>query len=268
MSPALFLRRGFAVVAPFALLVAACGDDDDSAAEATEDAVNVSFTAPEDDDTFAGAVPFTMAADGLTIEPAGEVHADAGHFHVIADDGCVDVGEPVAKDADHLHFGKGQTEGKIYLEPGTHELCLQPGDGVHTALAPTDTVSVEVGIASRDELCAVIGVVDVLFEEADTGGAEFADRKVMYENIRRLFVQLDDGLDQVDADVRDSVAQAFTFGSDIATAFAEAADEASAVAAIEAIYGTVGVQSGADSPWAGGSAWVLEECGVDIDGEG
>lgn len=268
MTSFLLMRRAVAVVAPLALLLAACGDDDDTAADTVEAAVSVSFTAPADGDTFAGAVPFTMAADGLTIEPAGEVHADAGHFHVIADDGCVDVGEPVAKDADHLHFGKAQAEGKIYLEPGSHDLCLQPGDGVHAALAPTDTVTVEVGITNREELCAVIKDTDVLFEEADTGGAEFPDRKVMYENIRRLFVQLDDGLDQVDSDVQDSVAQAFTFGSSIATAFAEAADEASAVAAIETIYGTEGVQSGADSPWAEGSAWVLEQCGVDIDGEG
>jgi hypothetical protein len=182
---------------------------------------------------------------------------------VIADAGCVDVGEPVAKDADHLHFGKGQTEGKIYLEPGTHELCLQPGDGVHAALAPTDTVTVDVGISSREELCAVIKDVDVLFEEADTGGAEFADRKVMYENIRRLFVQLQDGIDQVDAEARDSVAEAFVFGTDIATAFAEAADEQAAIAAMEAIYGSEGIQS--DGP---GATWILDECGVDIDGEG
>ena len=261
MSRALFLRRAVAVAAPLALLLAACGDDDDTTADTAEDAVSVSFTAPEDGATFAGSVPFTMTAEGLTIEPAGEVHADAGHFHVIADDGCVDVGEPVAKDADHLHFGKAQTEGKIYLEPGTHELCLQPGDGVHAALAPTDTVTVEVGISNRDELCAVIGEVDVLFTEADTGGAEFPDRKVMYENIRRLLVQLDDGLEHVDADARDAVAEAVSYASDIATAFAEAADEQAAVTAVEAIFGTEGIQS--DGP---GATWILDTCGIDIDG--
>jgi hypothetical protein len=36
-----------------------------------------------------------------------------------------------ARDADHVHFGGGQSEGTIYLEPGVHELCLGP------ATAPT-----------------------------------------------------------------------------------------------------------------------------------
>jgi hypothetical protein len=262
MSSSKLVRRALAVLTPFAVLVAACGDDDDAAStDPTGPALSVAFTAPADGDTFAGPVPFTMTAKGLTIEPAGEVHADAGHFHVIADDGCVTPGEPVAKDADHLHFGKAQTEGKIYLEPGTHELCLQVGDGAHSALAPTDTVSVEVGIEDRDGLCAVLAEADELFTEADTGGAEFPDRQVMYENVRRLFAQMTAALDQVDAEARDAVAEAFALGTDLSTAFAEAADEAGAVAAVQAIYGTAGVQS--DGP---GATWILDTCGVDIDG--
>lgn len=255
------LRGVVALLTPFALVVAACGDDDSANTDEPEDIVSVAFSEPADGDRFAGAVPFAMTATGLTIEPAGEVHDGAGHFHVIADDGCVTPGEPVARDADHLHFGKGQTEGKIYLGPGTHELCLQPGDGAHSALDVTDTITVEVGIDDRDQLCAVITEVDELFEEADTGGAEFPDRRVMYENIRRLFAQMDAAIDLVDAAVRSDVAQAFAFGSTIAAAFADAADEAAAVAAVESVYGTEGIQS--DGP---GATWILDTCGVDIDG--
>lgn len=52
------------------------------------------------------------------------------------------VGAP--RDTDYVHFGRGQSDGTVYLEAGTHELCLQVGDGTHVALDVTDTVTVEV----------------------------------------------------------------------------------------------------------------------------
>ena len=127
----------------------------------------VSFAAPGDGDHVAGRVALTMAAEGITIEPAGDVHEGAGHFHVIADRGCLDAGASIVKDNDHVHFGGGQTDGFIYLEPGVHELCLQIGDGVHLAQDVTASVSVDVGIDNVDEWCAVIGQVDEMFSTVD-----------------------------------------------------------------------------------------------------
>jgi hypothetical protein len=57
---------------------------------------------------------------------------------------CVEPGQPIPKDAQHLHFGKGQTDGKIDLQAGQHTLCLQAGDGTHTALDLTDEIEVTV----------------------------------------------------------------------------------------------------------------------------
>ena len=184
-----------------------------------------------------------MAADGLTIEPAGEVHEGAGHFHVIADDGCVDPGAAVAKDADHVHFGKGQTEGTIYLGPGEHELCLQPGDGAHVALDPTDTVTIEVGVEDRDEWCGVIGQVDELFSATDNSSDDFAVKQAAYGGITRLIAQLTAAIDEVDADVRDAVAGSLAGASGIAQIFADTADPAAAEAALMERYGTEGVQT-------------------------
>lgn len=75
-------RCGFIVV----LLGAAtgCGDD--------EPAATARFESPTDGARVAGALEVAMAADGVDIEPAGEVRAGAGHFHVIADDGCTALG--------------------------------------------------------------------------------------------------------------------------------------------------------------------------------
>ena len=71
----------------------------------------------------------------FTIEPAGEVKAGAGHLHIIVDAACVAAGQIVPADDSHLHYGKAQTEATLELTPGTHTLCLQAADGVHTALA-------------------------------------------------------------------------------------------------------------------------------------
>jgi hypothetical protein len=229
-----------ALLVPLITLTAACGDTTDDAKDATDDGPSVSFEKPADGDHIAGGVLVEMAAEGITIEPAGEVHPGSGHFHVIADDGCVDPGSAVPKDADHIHFGKGQTSGTIYLGPGEHELCLQPGDGSHVALEPTDRITVDVGVRSRDEWCAVVKEVDDLFATADTAGAEYAVRQGQYGGIRRLIAQLTDAGDQVDPSARMDVDAALKQASTIAGTFADATDEAAATAALEAVYGAEG----------------------------
>jgi hypothetical protein len=166
----------------------------------------------------------------------------------------------VAKDADHVHFGKAQTEGTIYLEPGSHELCLQPGDGAHVALDPTDTVTVDVGVTSREEWCAVIGEIDTMFAQADGSSDEFAVRKVSYENIRRLLAQVQAATDQVDPAARDAVTTALAGASRIASTLAGAADAAAAESALHAAYGDAGLTN---PPAA--VTWIKDTCGVDID---
>ncbi|MGK2949041.1 MAG: DUF4399 domain-containing protein [Acidimicrobiales bacterium] len=245
-----------AVAMPLVLALAACGDDTDDA-----DAPAVSFTEPGDGAAVAGGVTLAMTAEGITIEEAGEVNDGAGHFHVIADAGCVAAGAAVPRDADHVHLGGGQSEGTIYLEPGTHDLCLQVGDGAHLALDATDTVSVEVGITDRDQWCSVVGEVDELFVAADTEGDEYPVRQVAYENIRRLLTQLSDADEQVDASVRDDVTEAIEFATLLATTFADATDAAAAEATLEEVFGLEGIQGDGT-----GATWILDECGVDIDG--
>jgi Domain of unknown function (DUF4399) len=233
------------------LLLAACGDDE-------PDVARVSFTQPPDQATVAGGVVVEMTAEGITIEEAGEVHNDAGHFHVIADDGCVTPGQAVTRDADHVHFGGGQAEGTIYLEPGAHELCLQAGDGAHTALDATDTLTVTVDIASVEQWCAVVGEVENLFDAVDASDDPFEVKQVGYENIRRLFAQLTAGAPHLDGDVREAVQADIAFGSSIATAFIEATDLADAEAAL--------AQIDQDPLVAEGVQAVSDTCDVDLGG--
>ncbi|MGH2427676.1 MAG: DUF4399 domain-containing protein [Candidatus Limnocylindria bacterium] len=125
------------LVTAVVLALAACADG-------TGGTGGVSFAEPADGATVSSPVRLVMQSQEVTIEPAGEVQEGAGHFHVMVDVGCMEPGEVIPADDDHLHFGDGSTETSIELEPGEHTLCLQVGDGVHTALDATHEITVTV----------------------------------------------------------------------------------------------------------------------------
>ena len=113
-------------VAPLLLATACPGGDD----------VGVSINLPEqrNEGPVASPVKVEMAARGVEIEPADAgVNEGAGHFHIMVDVDCLEPGETIPNDDQHLHFGDGSTEAEIELEPGRHELCLQVGNGEHVA---------------------------------------------------------------------------------------------------------------------------------------
>jgi hypothetical protein len=246
------LARSFAAAALAVLAVAggACGSDDGATA---------AFTTPDDGATVAGPVAVAMTADGIRIEAAGEVHDGAGHFHVIADAGCADTGDAIPKDADHTHFGQGQSNGVVYLEPGHHELCLQVADGAHTALDVTDRVAVDVGINDLDEWCDVIADVDQMFETTDNGDVDFPARQLAYENIHRLIAQLSDALTVVDATDRQAVSDTLDFAEALTAAIRDAADPAAADAAAEPVFDRY--PNGLPA-----ADWVRDTCHVDVAG--
>lgn len=245
------LPRSLALVTAVALTggLAACGDDDGATA---------SFVSPASGASVAGGVDFELTADGISIEDAGEVRDGAGHFHVLADVDCADTGEAIAKDADHVHLGKGQSEGTIYLEPGRHELCVQVGDGEHHALDVSDTLQVDVGIEDLEQWCAVIGEVDEMFDVTDNSDDDFLTKQAAYANIGRLVSQLHDGLEFVDAGSRDVVTTAVEGVQEFTHILATATDEADADAQLTPIF------EGEDftTPAA---PYIRETCGVDVD---
>jgi hypothetical protein len=125
-----------AIVVVAGVGLGACGDDDDT---------SVAFASPKDGAEVSSPVTVEMTANGITIEPAGAVKDNAGHFHVLVDVGCKDAGETIPVDTPgYNHFGKAQTSAELPLDPGEHKLCLQVGDGVHTALDETDEITITV----------------------------------------------------------------------------------------------------------------------------
>lgn len=72
----------------------------------------------------------------MTLVPAGNNTLNSGHHHLLVDRGVPDLGQPIPKDAEHLHFGQSQTEAVISLAPGPHTLQLVLADGNHIAHNP------------------------------------------------------------------------------------------------------------------------------------
>ncbi|RIK48374.1 MAG: hypothetical protein DCC57_13435 [Chloroflexi bacterium] len=107
----------------------------------------VRFVTPVDGATVPRRFDVEMAADGLTIEPAGEIHEGAGHFHILVDTDFIAAGELIPFDEQHLHFGKGQLTTTLELAPGVHVLRLQAANGAHVALGGEpyqDTITITV----------------------------------------------------------------------------------------------------------------------------
>ena len=111
-----------------AFLFAGCGGADPNAPR-------VFFTNAKDGDAVKTPVLLQWSAENFTIEPAGEIHENAGHLHVMVNTACLPAGEVVPNDESHLHFGKAQTEAELGLASGAYTLCLQAADGEHKALA-------------------------------------------------------------------------------------------------------------------------------------
>ena len=118
---------------------------------AVPEGAKVSFVAPADGATVEGplengkiSVHVQMGAENIAVKAAGEVEAGSGHHHILIDATPIAAGQPVPKDEQHLHFGKGQTEATIELTAGEHVLMLQFADGLHRSYGPALQASIKV----------------------------------------------------------------------------------------------------------------------------
>jgi len=74
---------------------------------------------------------------GMGVAPAGIDVTNTGHHHLFIDvDQFPDPNAPMPKDAQHKHFGGGQTETTLSLPPGKHTLQLVFGDATHMMFEP------------------------------------------------------------------------------------------------------------------------------------
>lgn len=95
------------------------------------DNVQLYFVTPSDGDTLKSPVVIRFGLKGMGVAPAGVEKAGTGHHHLIVDAELPPPGLPIPAGDHYRHFGKGQTEVTLDLEPGEHTLQLLLGDHFH-----------------------------------------------------------------------------------------------------------------------------------------
>ena len=86
---------------------------------------------PADGSTVSSPVTVRFGLKGMGIAPAGVDVPNTGHHHLVVDAPTPPLHLPLPADAQHIHFGGGQTETTLALPPGTHTLQLILADEVH-----------------------------------------------------------------------------------------------------------------------------------------
>jgi hypothetical protein len=94
--------------------------------------VGVYFISPQDGATVPATFTVRFGLKGMGVAPAGVARENTGHHHLLIDVKQLPAaGQPIPNDAQHRHFGGGQTETTLTLPPGTHTLQLELGDASH-----------------------------------------------------------------------------------------------------------------------------------------
>jgi hypothetical protein len=96
------------------------------------DNANVYIISPADSETVTNPVKIVFGLEVMGVAPAGIEFTNTGHHHLLIDVvELLDINLPIPSDDNHKHFGKGQTEAVIELEPGEHTIQLIFGDHMH-----------------------------------------------------------------------------------------------------------------------------------------
>lgn len=102
---------------------------------------------PADGATVTNPVHIVFGLRGMGVVPAGIERDGAGHHHLLVDTDPPPFDAPIPSDAQHVHFGAGQTETELELAPGTHTLRLLLGDHLHIPHDPpvmSEPITIEV----------------------------------------------------------------------------------------------------------------------------
>ena len=103
------------------------------------DGVETYIQSPADGTAVSSPVTVRFGLRGIGVAPAGVQLPNTGHHHLLIDVGEADMPPPnlpLPATNQVVHFGLGQTETELNLEPGQHTLQLVLGDYVHTPHSP------------------------------------------------------------------------------------------------------------------------------------
>ena len=92
---------------------------------------------PKNGDVVSSPFKVIFGLKNFGVVPAGIDLEFAGHHHLFVNSPGIDYSKPIPADKNHLHFGKGQTETVLDLEPGEYQLQLVLGNYLHIPFNPS-----------------------------------------------------------------------------------------------------------------------------------
>ena len=96
------------------------------------DNAKVYIISPKDGDVVDKEFTVVFGLKGMGVAPAGADLPNTGHHHLLIDlEKFPNMNLPIPADDNHKHFGKGQTETTLKLDPGKHTLQLLLGNYLH-----------------------------------------------------------------------------------------------------------------------------------------
>ena len=107
----------------------------------------VYFINLEDGDSVESPFLVQFGLSGMGIAPAGFEKSNTGHHHLLINVDDIDFKKPIPSSTNHIHFGGGQSETVINLDPGTYSLQLLLGNFTHTPHNPpviSEKIKIEV----------------------------------------------------------------------------------------------------------------------------
>lgn len=132
MTPLSAFRHGIVVAALIGLPAIALGQT------AAPPNASVYIISPSDGEAVTSPFKVQFGLTGMGVAPAGVEKPNTGHHHLLIDTtlSLEQLKQPIPNDANHLHFGGGQTETMVTLPPGEHKLQLVLGDSSHVPFNP------------------------------------------------------------------------------------------------------------------------------------
>jgi hypothetical protein len=128
-------------------LLAACSEPEMPAEDAAAPMQAAPGPAPQPNPTVARTPSPAAAMAYIGVAPAGIDSPNTGHIHLLIDTELASFDQPIPADAQHIHYGLGQTEAMVTLSPGSHTLRLVLGDHLHIPHDPpvmSDPVTIQV----------------------------------------------------------------------------------------------------------------------------
>ena len=112
-------------------------------------AQGVDFIYPKDGDTVEPTFWAKFSVSGLELVPATEVRPGTGHHHLFINAVDIEKNVVIPFDNQHKHYGKGQSEAEIFLQPGKYKLTLQFGDSAHRSYGAAFKKTISINVVGK-----------------------------------------------------------------------------------------------------------------------